>query len=190
MTLPARARTLALLAAALPGFASIATGCATAQDRSATSQPARGEAVVHDTERGRVSVESFARGLEFPWGLAFMPDGRMLVTERPGRLRIVDAQGNVSAPIDGLPRVLARGQGGLLDVATSPSFARDRTVFLSYAEPTERGGRTAVAALGARRRPDGRRPDDLPPGPRRRGRQPLGRPARLRPRRQPLRDAR
>jgi glucose/arabinose dehydrogenase len=97
------------------------------------------------TERGDVAVVTFARGLQQPWGLAFLPDGRMLVTEKPGRLRIVDAQGALSEPVTGVPRVFGRGQGGLLDVAVSPAFATDRTVFLSYAEPTERGGRTAVA---------------------------------------------
>jgi glucose/arabinose dehydrogenase len=100
--------------------------------------------VVVKTERGSVEVATFARGLERPWGLAFLPDGRMLVTEKPGRLRIVDAKGGLSAPVVGVPAVFEGGQGGLLDVAVSPTFATDRTVFLSYAEPTERGGRTAV----------------------------------------------
>jgi len=97
------------------------------------------------TELATIEVVEFARGLQHPWGLAFLPDGRMLVTERPGRLRIVDAGGTVSPPVTGVPEVYARGQGGLLDVALSPTFATDRLVFLSYAEPTERGGRTAVA---------------------------------------------
>jgi glucose/arabinose dehydrogenase len=97
------------------------------------------------TERTAVEVATVARGLQHPWGLAFLPDGRMLVTERPGRLRIVDRQGAMSEPVQGLPQVRARGQGGLLDVAVSPSFTTDRKVFLSYSEPTERGGRTAVA---------------------------------------------
>ena len=86
-----------------------------------------------------------ARGLEHPWGLAFLPDGRMLVTERPGRLRIVSRTGELSEPLAGVPRVLARGQGGLLDVALSPSFAQDRLVYLSFAEPGGAGGGTAVA---------------------------------------------
>jgi glucose/arabinose dehydrogenase len=97
------------------------------------------------TEKLTVTLQEFATGLERPWSLAFLPDGRMLVTERAGRLRLVGADGSVSAPIDGVPGVHAVGQGGLLDVAPSPAFASDRTVFLSYAEPTERGGRTAVA---------------------------------------------
>lgn len=103
------------------------------------------ETTVVRTERANVAVSEFASGLQHPWGLAFLPDGRMLVTERPGRLRVVDAQGALSLPVTGVPEVFARGQGGLLDVAVSPAFATDRTVFLSYAEPTAQGGRTAVA---------------------------------------------
>jgi aldose sugar dehydrogenase len=86
-----------------------------------------------------------ARGLEHPWGLAFLPDGRMLVTERPGRLRIVSKSGELSPPLTGVPQVYARGQGGLLDVALSPTFAQDRLVYLSLAEPGGPGGSTAVA---------------------------------------------
>jgi len=86
-----------------------------------------------------------ASGLEHPWGLALLPDGRWLVTERPGRLRLITAQGAVSAPVAGLPAVAARGQGGLLDVAVGPTFARDRLIYWSYAEPREGGNATAVA---------------------------------------------
>lgn len=86
-----------------------------------------------------------ASGLEHPWGLAVLPDGNWLVTERPGRLRIVTAQGQVGEPITGLPAVDARGQGGLLDVVLSPTFATDRTLFWSYAEPRDGGNGTAVA---------------------------------------------
>jgi glucose/arabinose dehydrogenase len=85
-----------------------------------------------------------ARGLEHPWGLAFLPDGRMLVTERPGRLRIVGPDGRLSTPLTGVPDVLAQGQGGLLDVALSPRFAQDRLVYLSFSEPGPGGGSTAV----------------------------------------------
>jgi glucose/arabinose dehydrogenase len=92
-----------------------------------------------------VRVETVARGLERPWGIAFLPDGRMLVTERQGRLRVVDRTGALSDPLTGVPRVLAQGQGGLLDVALSPTFAEDRFVYLSFAEPGEGGGSTAVA---------------------------------------------
>ena len=90
-------------------------------------------------------VVEVARGLERPWGLAFLPDGRMLVTERPGRLRIITRDGRVEPPLAGVPEVLAQGQGGLLDVAISPTFAQDRLVYLSYAEPGGGGAGTAVA---------------------------------------------
>jgi len=86
-----------------------------------------------------------ASGLANPWGLAAMPDGNWLVTEKPGRLRMVTAQGQIGEPIAGLPAVDARGQGGLLDVVLSPGFAQDRLVFWSYAEPRDGGNGTAVA---------------------------------------------
>ncbi|AWI74889.1 oxidoreductase [Parazoarcus communis] len=92
-----------------------------------------------------VRVTVVASGLETPWSLTFLPDGRMLVTERPGRMRIVSPQGTVSAPIAGVPDVHSRGQGGLLDVVLSPAFATDRTIFFSFAQPTRDGARTAVA---------------------------------------------
>ncbi len=90
-------------------------------------------------------VVDVARGLEHPWGLAFLPDGRMLVTERPGRLRIVDRGGQLSAPLTGVPEVRTGGQGGLLDVALSPQFAQDRLVYLSFSEPGQGDASTAVA---------------------------------------------
>lgn len=94
---------------------------------------------------GAVRVQIVARGLEHPWALAFLPDGRMLVTERPGRVRTVERDGRVSEPLAGVPQVQARGQGGLLDVALDPGFAENRLVYLSYAEPGEGGAGTAVA---------------------------------------------
>lgn len=94
---------------------------------------------------GQVKVTVVASGLETPWSLAFLPDGRMLVTERPGRMRIVSQQGEVSAPIAGVPDVYARGQGGLLDVVLSPAYASDHTIFFSFAQPEQSGARTAVA---------------------------------------------
>lgn len=90
-------------------------------------------------------METVAGGLEHPWGLAFLPDGGMLVTERPGRLRLVSPDGKVSAPLAGVPEVFAQGQGGLLDVALDPDFANNRLVYLSYAEPGAGGASTAVA---------------------------------------------
>ena len=93
---------------------------------------------------GPLRVETVAEGLEHPWAMAFLPDGRLLVTERPGALRIVD-RGRVSAPLDGIPEVWEAGQGGLLDVALARDFAQSGVLFLSYAEPAEGGARTAVA---------------------------------------------
>lgn len=94
---------------------------------------------------GELVVETVASGLEHPWGLAFLPDGRMLVTERPGRLRLVSAAGEISRPIAGVPSVMARGQGGLLDVALDPQFAHNRQIYLSFAEPRANGNGTSVA---------------------------------------------
>ena len=94
---------------------------------------------------GVVTAETVASGLEHPWALAFLPDGRILVTERPGRLRIVAPSGRVSEPLDGVPEVQASGQGGLLDVAVDPNFTENRLVYLSYAEPGKGGAGTAVA---------------------------------------------
>ena len=115
--------------------------------------------MLYPSEAGPLRVTEVARGLESPWALAFLPDGRLLVTERPGRMRIVDAQGRVSEPVTGVPEVHARGQGGLLDVVLGPDFARDRLIVFSYAEPTARGARTAVAR--ARLDADGLRLDDV-----------------------------
>ena len=110
-------------------------------------------ALAQDTQRLRtdkveVIVETVARNLQNPWGLAFLPDGRMLVTERPGRLRIADADGSLSEPLQGVPRVAARGQGGLLDVALDPNFAQNRLVYLSFAEDRGEGRAGTSVARG------------------------------------------
>lgn len=94
---------------------------------------------------GVVQAETFVDGLEHPWALAFLPDGRLLVTERPGRLRVVSGPGRLSEPVRGVPEVYASGQGGLLDVAIDPKFAENRRIYLSYAEPGDGGAGTAVA---------------------------------------------
>lgn len=86
-----------------------------------------------------------AKGLEKPWSVEPLPGGDVLVSEKPGRMRIVAASGEVGPPIGGVPAVDARGQGGLLDVALSPTFATDRTLFWSYAEPRDGGNGTSVA---------------------------------------------
>ncbi|KAA0572181.1 PQQ-dependent sugar dehydrogenase [Azospirillum sp. Sh1] len=102
------------------------------------------------TSAGPVEVSRFADGLERPWGIDFLPDGRALVTEKPGRLRIMARDGSLSPPLAGTPKVFNQGQGGLMDVAADPDFARNRTVYLAYAEPGEGngGGGTAGTALG------------------------------------------
>lgn len=84
-------------------------------------------------------------GLEHPWAVEPLPSGDLLVTERPGRMRIVTANGQLSQPIGGVPAVDARDQGGLLDVALSPSFDSDRTIYWSYSEPRRGGNGTSVA---------------------------------------------
>ncbi|MCS0501647.1 PQQ-dependent sugar dehydrogenase [Ancylobacter sp. GSK1Z-4-2] len=103
------------------------------------------ESVSVDSSAGRMTVETVAGGLDHPWSLAFLPDGRMLVTERAGRLRIVSRSGTVSEPVAGLPPVYARGQGGLLDVVLAPDFDSSRMVYFSYAEPREGASGTSVA---------------------------------------------
>jgi aldose sugar dehydrogenase len=95
-----------------------------------------------------VRVHTIARGLEHPWGLAFLPDGRMLVTERAGRLRLVGPDGHAFEPLAGVPPVAARGQGGLLDVALDPRFAETRLIYLSYAEPGDGGAAGTAVARG------------------------------------------
>ena len=91
------------------------------------------------------AVEVVAGGLEHPWAVEPMPSGELLVTERPGRMRIITANGTMGEPIAGLPAVDGRGQGGLLDVALGPNFESDRTIFWSYSEPREGGNATSVA---------------------------------------------
>ncbi|PWC56149.1 PQQ-dependent sugar dehydrogenase [Azospirillum sp. TSO22-1] len=121
--------------AVLAALAATLMGCAGA---GATERTIR-------TEKATLRVTTVAGGLEHPWGMAFLPGGGMLVTERPGRLRLVSAAGAVSEPVAGVPRVDARGQGGLLDVALDPDFGRNRLVYLSFSEPGEGGNSTAVA---------------------------------------------
>jgi len=107
-------------------------------------------------------VETFAHGLVHPWGLGFLPDGRLIVTERPGRLRVIATTGALSAPVRGVPRVYANGQGGLLDVALSPDFAATGLIYLSYAEPREgsKNG-TSVARAKLVAEGDGARLDEV-----------------------------
>jgi glucose/arabinose dehydrogenase len=109
----------------------------------ATAEQTRAPA---QTTKQGTKVETYARGLAYPWGLAFLPDGRLLVTERPGRMRLVDKEGRLSPPLKNVPGVQVGGQGGLLDVALSPDFASSRLIFFSYAEPREAGGSATTVA--------------------------------------------
>ena len=109
-----------------------------------------------------IKAETVAKGLAHPWGLAFLPDGQLLVTERPGRMRIIGKNGRLSAPLDGVPAVAARGQGGLLDVTLSPDFASSALVYFSYAEAREAGKNgTTVARAKLVRGEDGGRLEDV-----------------------------
>ncbi len=96
-----------------------------------------------------LKVETVARGLVHPWALAFLPDGRTLVTERPGRMRIVGTDGKLSEPLQNVPPVYASGQGGLLDVVLSPDFASTSLIYFSYADPRG-GGKNGTSVARAR----------------------------------------
>ena len=91
---------------------------------------------------------TIAKGLSRPWAMQFLPDGRVIITERPGAIRIIDKQGRVSKPLDGAPKVSARGQGGMLDIALAPDFATSKVLYVSYSEPRGPGQNgTSVARL-------------------------------------------
>lgn len=118
------------------GFLALVAGYASADARE-----------TFQTSSGEIVVETMAAGLEQPWSLAFLPDGRMLVTERPGRMRIVTREGVLSPPIERVPRVFAitSRQPGLLDVTLDRDYARNQTIYFCYVEPIDDGGRTTVA---------------------------------------------
>lgn len=146
----ARRRALRRLAfgtlAGAQGAAGWSAGASAAFAQAASTGRAGGGASTRAADASPAPrVVPVASGLEHPWSLAFLPDGRMLVTERPGRLRVISLSGRLSPPLEGVPKVSARGQGGLLDIVLSPDFQRDPAVFLSYAEPVDGGARTAVA---------------------------------------------
>ncbi len=142
-----------LTLAAITLFAACAEPGANAQSEPPPNAEGQTPAFAEQTRAPRVSsgvtpqVQVLAEGLAHPWAIAFLPDGDALVTEREGRLRFVSRAGVLAAaPIAGMPAVDARNQGGLLDVAVSPSFATDRLIYISFAEP--RGGQengTSVA---------------------------------------------
>ena len=112
-------------------------------------------AMAERSELGELQLTEVAAGLEHPWALAFLPEGQgYLISERPGRLRLLDAQGRLHPPLGGVPAVFARGQGGLLDIALSPGFATDRLVYLSYAEADDEGQRAGTAVGRGRLKED------------------------------------
>lgn len=120
-----------------------------------TANAQTGQAQTFKSELGPVTATPVVQGLDHPWALAFLPDKKgMLVTERPGHLRWVSPEGKLSAPLAGVPKVWAQGQGGLLDVVLSPDFANDRLVYLSFAEEGQNGN--AGTAVGR-----GRLSDDM-----------------------------
>ncbi len=121
-------------------MSAMAGGWGAAATAHATSPPWSG---------GTVRVQTVASGLEHPWSLAFLPEGGFLVTERPGRLRVIDPQGRLGPPLAGLPEVAARGQGGLLDVVLDAGFERNRTLYFCFSEPAE-GGTNGTALARAR----------------------------------------
>lgn len=96
-----------------------------------------------------ITVETIATGLKNPWGMQFLPDGRMLVTERPGAMQIISKDGTISEPITGLPHVVQGGQAGLLDVLLAPDFATSGIIYFSYSEPRGafRNGTSVVRAM-------------------------------------------
>jgi aldose sugar dehydrogenase len=94
---------------------------------------------------GEIVVETIAQGLEYPWALGFLRNDRMLVTERPGRMRIVTRDGKLSPAITGVPKVFAHGQGGLHDLALDRGYAQNGTIYFCFAEPTSGGGRSSLA---------------------------------------------
>ena len=120
---------------------------------AAQSSPKQVESLL--TEAGPIAVLDMVGGLNHPWGMAFLPDGRLLITERnSGQLRILEPDGALSEPVEGTPTVFAEGQGGLLDVALDPNFAENNLVYLSYAAPGPEGN--AASALGRGRWTDDR----------------------------------
>src|SRR3990167_1119551 len=111
-----------------------------------TAGPAVAQAPeVVKSNKANFRVETVASGLVNPWALAFLPEGRLLVTERPGRMRIVGRDGKLSEPLEGVPPVAAVGQGGLLDVVLAPDFAQSRTLYFTFAEPRGPLNGTSVA---------------------------------------------
>jgi len=136
-------RILALMMLPVAANAQVAQGPANADFTPAFEEQTRAPALPSTD----VSVQVFAQGLDAPWGIAPLGNGQFLVSEKPGSMRLINADGSVSEPLSGVPDVAAQGQGGLLDVAVSPNFAQDRTIFWTYSKSV-RGGLVTAAARG------------------------------------------
>ncbi|TXH77476.1 MAG: PQQ-dependent sugar dehydrogenase [Lysobacteraceae bacterium] len=156
-------RRKALFSALLLVGAGISAGC-----RQAPTPPAEpprtvagAQAVALASEKARFELMEVVTGLERPWSLAFLPDGAMLVSERPGRLRRIGVDGSVSDPIAGLPAIFVDGQAGLLDIVLSPQFGTDNQVYFSFAEPNFRGNKAGTAVARARLEGDALRDVDV-----------------------------
>ena len=129
-----------------PWLLAAATALATLASPSVLAQAATGQTI--------------AQGLERPWAVAFLPGGRFLVTEKPGRLRVIEPDGRIGAPVAGVPRVVDAGQGGLLDVITDSGFASNRTIYFCFSEAGGNGGNSTALAR-ARLSPDNRSLQDV-----------------------------
>ena len=142
----------AVVAVAVAGAANIAA--AQGVDPRPANNPEQKPALPGQTDAPEMKsnvafdVVTVAEGLQNPWSLAFLPGGKMLVTERPGRLRVVDAAGKLSAAVTGLPAVFSRGQGGLLDVVLDPAFAKSNLIYWSFSEPQADGTNNTAVARG------------------------------------------
>ena len=151
--------TAALLASSItasaPAFAEASAGKQAPVDPRPANNPEQKPAMAGQTDAPEkkstvaFDVVTVAEGLQNPWGMAFLPGGKMLITERPGRLRVMSADGKLSEPVAGLPAVDARGQGGLLDVVLDPAFAKNNIIYWSFAEAaTEPGVNNTAVAKG------------------------------------------
>lgn len=129
----------------------LAALCAALHTTSVLAQATRAPA---PNEASRIVVDTYAKGLVNPWSFQFLPDGRILVTEVRGSVRVVDKAGSVSQPVKGVPAVVAQGQGGLLDLALAPDHASSGIIYLAYSEPRG-GGRSGTSVLRARLVTDG-----------------------------------
>lgn len=106
---------------------------------AATASSAFAKPVTINTEKSPMQVTAITEGLRNPWGLDFLPDGRMIVTERGGDMRLVDANGTKGPVLEGVPEVAGRGQGGLLDVTVAPDFASSKRIYFAFSEPEQNG---------------------------------------------------